>query len=348
MTLAPRRLAPALALALVAATAARPASAQPASAPQPPPPPAGTGSVDEAREHYERGLQLFRDGAFDGALTEFLRAYELAPSYRLFYFIGHTHRQLNDFAPALRAFEQYLKDGGREVQAKRRVEVEREVAQLRKRVGRLEIVASEPGAAILVDDRKVGTSPLEAPVVVNVGQRKVVAVKDGRQSPPAIASVSGDESTKVDLQLPASASASAPASAPTPASPAVAEPGGRLWPSSARPPPPERRVPWVGWAITGVLAAGAGVTGLLALSASGELKSQRDSTDATRDGLDSDKGRTTGFAVATDALAFGALVAGGVSLYLTLKPPAPAAAAAPAPALRFGVGPGSLGVSGSF
>ncbi|MCU0681659.1 MAG: hypothetical protein MUF34_05290 [Polyangiaceae bacterium] len=343
MTFVHRRLAPVFASALAAVLVLALAAAGAAQAAPPTPsasPPQGTGSVDEAREHYERGLQLFRDGAFDGALTEFLRAYELAPSYRLFYFIGHTHRQLNDFAPALRAFEQYLKDGGREIQAKRRSEVEREIAQLRKRVGRIEIVASEPGAAILVDDRNVGTSPLEGPIVANVGQRRVVAVKDGRQSPPAIASVSGDESTKVELQLPPAVTA------PASANPAVPSHQGKAPP--ALPAPSERRVPWVGWAVTGALATGAVVTGVLALSASGDLQSERDSTDATRNALDSDRGRTTGFAVATDLLAVGALVAGGVSLYLTLKPPSPNVGAAPATSLRFGVGPGSLGLRGTF
>lgn len=343
MTLAHRRLAPVFAPALslaFAAAAVRPAAAQAVPPTPSSSPPQGTGSVDEAREHYERGLQLFRDGAFDGALTEFLRAYELAPSYRLFYFIGHTHRQLNDFAPALRAFEQYLKDGGREIQAKRRVEVEREIAQLRKRVGRIEIVASEPGAAILVDDRNVGTSPLDGPVVANVGQRKVVAVKDGRQSPPAVASVSGDESTKVELQIPAAATAAVSVN--------PSEPGGKGKAPPISPSSPERRVPWVGWAVTGALATGAVVTGVLALSASGDLQSERDSTDATRNALDGDRGRTTGFAVATDLLAVGALVAGGVSLYLTLKPPAPGVGAAPATTLRFGVGPGSFGLRATF
>jgi PEGA domain-containing protein len=327
------RLARALALSFAFALAV-PAEAL---AQQPPKPPAG---VDEAREHYDRGLQLYRDGAFDGAITEFQRAYELAPSFKLFYFIGLTHRQLNDFASALRAFEQYVKDGGREVPAKRRAEVEREIAQLRKRVGRLEVVANEAGAAVLVDDRVVGTSPLEAPVVVNVGQHKVVAVKEGRQSPPATVAVAGDESTHVDLQVPPPAVVQVPVT--------VSEENGvRKLTPVPNAPPPERHVPWVAWGITGALAVGAGVTGVLALSSSGSLQDERD-TPTSRSALDRDERRTAGFAIATDVLAVGALVAGGVSLYLTLKPRPAAVGVAPRPQLRFGAGPGSVALGGTF
>jgi PEGA domain len=328
------RLAYALALSLSASFAA-PALAQPS-------PPAGKGgTVEEAREHYDRGLQLFRDGAFDGAITEFQRAYELAPSFKLFYFIGQTHRQLNDFASALRAFEQYLKDGGKEVPAKRRAEVEREVAQLRKRVGRLEIVANEPGATVLVDDRTVGTSPLETPVAVNVGQHKVVAIKEGRQSPPATVAVAGDESTKVELQVPPPVVAQVP----------VTEDGaGRSPASPTKSRPPERHVPWVAWGVTGALAVGAAVTGVLAVSSSNTLKDERESPTSRSD-LDSSEKRTAGFAIATDVLVAGALVAGGISLYLTLRQPSPtvgAAPAAPSPSLGLGVGPSSFALKGTF
>lgn len=123
-----------------------------------------------------------------------------------------------------------------------------------------------------------------------------------------------------------------------------------LTPLSSSPPARERRVPWVAWAATGALAAGAAVAGALALSSSNDLRDERDSSATSRAALDRGERHTARFAAAADVLAIGAVVVGGVSLYLTLKPrPAAVGAASPAPpSWQLGVGPGSLGLRANF
>ena len=78
-----------------------------------------------------------------------------------------TEYQLLDYAAALQALEKYLHDGGGEVPAAKRSEVERELGKLRARVAKLEIVSNVAGAQVTIDDVAVGTTPLPAPVLVS-------------------------------------------------------------------------------------------------------------------------------------------------------------------------------------
>src|SRR5262245_48943462 len=81
-----------------------PAASAPTSSP-----PAAVGG--DATAHFQRALELYQEQDFPGALVEFRRAYELNPSYKLFYNIGQVCYQLTDYACALKNFESYLKEG---------------------------------------------------------------------------------------------------------------------------------------------------------------------------------------------------------------------------------------------
>src|SRR6266540_2275305 len=74
-------------------------------------------SLDDARVHFDRGIELFGEGSYEAALVEFDRAYQIAPSYRIQYNVGRIHRQLNHYAEALNAFQEYLTRGGSSIPA---------------------------------------------------------------------------------------------------------------------------------------------------------------------------------------------------------------------------------------
>src|SRR5690606_16554980 len=54
-------------------------------------------NMREARTRYDRGTKLYHDGAYEQALIEFERAYELAPAYRILYNIGQAAMLLRDY-----------------------------------------------------------------------------------------------------------------------------------------------------------------------------------------------------------------------------------------------------------
>jgi len=301
--------------------------------------------LDEPHARFLRGLELYAEDDFRAALVEFQRAYELAPSYRILYNIAQVQFQLQDYAGALRSFQRYLKDGGDSVEATRRKEVEQDIETLHARVASLQISTNEPGAELYVDDVLVGTSPLSSPIIVSAGRRKITARLESYLPVTKLVDVAGADSISVRLSLVRSAPASPPApppstsppSAPSPAFPP--EPGPTIEPSGG--------VPWVGWAITGGLATGAAVTGVLALRASNDLQEKRETSNVGRESLDDASREAKRYAIATDILGAGALIAGGVSLYLTMEGRSDPVRD-DGTAIRLNVGPRALGVSGSF
>lgn len=307
---------------------APPASASPAAS--------APASSEEAQRRYTRALELFNEGSYDAALLEFRRAYELAPSWRILYNIGQVNVQLNDYARALEAFERYLSEGGAEVPAARGAEVKTQVERLRGRVAQLDITADVPGAEISIDDLPVGKTPLAQPIRVNVGRRKVAVTAAGLIPQSRIVEAAGSDKIKLEFTL-----RSPEASPSSTASPSASVTGA---PTAVA---PSRHIFWPGWIATGVLGVGAAVTGILSLSATSDYDSKLDTLGVSRDELDDARKRSRNLSLTTDILTGATILAGGVSLYLSLRTPsAPATTTTSSLGLR--VGPSAVSLAGSF
>jgi tetratricopeptide (TPR) repeat protein len=292
-------------------------------------------------------VDLYKEGAYDAALVEFRKANELAPSYRLLFNIGQACFQMRDYVCALQSFERYLGEGGKEIEVARKAEIEKDLPTLRGRVGTIDFQITVPDAEVFVDGRSIGRTPLAQPVLVNAGVRRVRAVFPNQTTDERTLEVPGAEKVSVRLE-PFAASPAVSSDKPL----ALLPPAAILPPTHATVPLTEprestRSIPWVGWAATGALATGALISGVLALGSSSEVKDYQNSPAATRAELDDASKRTRTLALVTDLLGGAALVAGGVSLYFTLRSGAERQAPAPT-VLRLDLGPGSTGVSGTF
>ncbi len=176
-------------------------------------------TLEEAQNRYQRGRELYEENDFPAALVEFKRAYELAPSYRLLYNIAQVQYQLQDYASALDSFQRYLDEGGGELPAQRREEVQREIDRLQVRVATVRVTVNKPGAEISVDDVPVGTSPLREPLLLNAGRRKISASLQGTPPVTRVVDVAGRDTLDVSLEFAApSAPAPVASAAPAPAS----------------------------------------------------------------------------------------------------------------------------------
>lgn len=302
---------------------------------------ADAGVPAEARDRYERGIQLYNEGVYDASLLELQRAYKLAPTYRILYNIAKVQRQMRDYAGAVRTFERYLREGGSEIPEERRTEVEQELGALRNRVARIQVATNVEGAEITIDDVPVGKTPLNEPVLVNAGQRRVGATKAGRVPVQRIVSVAGNDSMTLTLDLLESNAGESPGT------------GGRqiVVMSGRGDRTPSSSSVWLGWTATGLLAGGAVASGVLALNAKSDLD-DRLSAPTTPEERDAAEGKVRNMALLTDILAGAAIVAGGISVYFTIKssraePKRPAASVA-AKNMRLGVGLGRVNLEGRF
>lgn len=323
----------------------------------------------EARQRYENAVKLYEDGAYDASLVELNRAAELRPSYKLYYNIGQVRFAMHDYAAAMDAYRQYLEKGGDKVPAARREQLKKELETLAQRVAKLNIEADVSGAEVFIDDVSVGVTPLAAPVVVNSGIRRIALRHPDYLPQVRRVNIAGGVQEKVSFVLvnggaanaaPAPATVSPPISASpiAPSHPSAAPPSGASAKTvsvpavshSAADHSSQRHIPWAGWALTGVFAAGATVTGVLALSANSKLSDDINRLSLGSSEINSQASKVRTLAIVTDSLVAAAVVAGGVSLWLTLS--SDRAAEVPEKTatkpLRLGVGPSGLSLKGAF
>ncbi|WP_437906762.1 PEGA domain-containing protein [Sorangium sp. So ce327] len=306
--------------------------------------PAGN-KTEEADARFRRGVELYNEVDYGAALTEFRRAYDLAPAYQVLYNIAGTCYQLKDYACALRAFERYLADGGEQLPGGRRAEVERDIAILRSRVATVEISTSAPDVEISVDGVPAGKTPLAEPLLMSAGRRRIVAEAPGRPAVLRVVDVAGGDHVRLKIQLPEARALHGPGEG---AGGAPAPPGALRM---DRAPRQQRSVPVLPWLATGALAVGAAATGLLALGASGDLDAELDRYPGDARAVERARARSEALALTTDLLAGAAVLAGGISIYLTVAGAGPERAdgeRASSPPVRLTIAPASLEIAGSF
>lgn len=259
---------------------------------------------EEARARFQAGVQLFHEGSLDAALAEFRKAYQLAPSFRVLYNIAQVQAELHDYVEALKSFRQYLGEGGAEVPADRRTQVEGEIQKLERRVSVLEISTNVSGAAILIDDVPVGTTPLGAPLLVNAGTRRITATRAGRVTTARSLTVAGGDRTAVRIDLPELAAAGPALPASLPAAPAA-----------DRPP---RTKMWVALAVTAALGVGAGTFALMTQQAKKDFDAELNRFPTTLADVDKARKRMVLNAAITDGLAAATLLSAGVTVYFAV------------------------------
>jgi tetratricopeptide (TPR) repeat protein len=286
------------------------------------------GPADEdaakASVRFQQAVELYREGSYEGALAEFQKAHQISPSYRVLYNIAQTQYALHDFVGAHKTLMQYVAEGGGEIPADRRAQVDEMSAKLEGRIAQLQISTNVTGADIRVDGVSVGTSPLPGLVPVNVGTCKVSAFKTGAPEAVRMVTVAGKESAKVELQIDESTVTSAER-APSAVSPPVplidkTQPRAVSLIKTTQPPvTPGRTGLIVSLSTTAALAVGTGVFGYLALSAQKDLKDQTNVYPNTRDKIEDARTRSKNYGYVTDALGAATLISGGVALYFVLS-----------------------------
>ena len=323
-----------VAMGIVLGAMASPAYAQPASAGGDAP--AGPAAQEEAMQRFQRAVELYEEQDYAAALIEFRKAYELAPSYKLLYKVGQVSYKLRDYAGALKAFEKYLLEGGDQIDAARRSEVQEEINLLKAQTGRVEITANVFGAQVTIDDVVIGTTPLDGPLLVSVGKRKITVTAEGRQTVTQAVTIAGQELRKLNFELPELA-------------------GETKTIYQKETPSKMTTLSWVGIGAAGALGIGATITGIMATNASEDLSNMTyvGSTPTTE--VTDQQSKVDNLALTTDILAGAAIVTLGTTLILTFARPDPApefdsesAPAAKRPSVQPMVGLGTVGFIGEF
>lgn len=296
--------------------------------------------LDEGRTRFARGIEFYKEGNFHAALAEFRAANAAAPSYRIEYNLGQTLYQLQDYARAVRAFERYLREGGDKIEADRRKEVEGELAKLRQRVAQLTITVAATTSPIEISiDDEPRTDP--QPLLVSAGRRRISVTASGYQTQTKVLDVAGSKELEVKFDL---------------------KPIGGIAPVKAAPPEatpmrPKSRTPfYIGLAATGAMAGGTAVFAILTSSKHSTFEKTLATPNASKADIDSQRSGTKTLALVADVFAGATLLAGALTVVAYVmtsgqepeRGAAPKAAKAPAREWHPLLGPGAVGVSGTF
>lgn len=263
---------------------------------------------DEALARFERGVQLYEAQNFEGALIEFSAAYKLSGNYKLLYNIGICQQQAREYVAAADTFRRYLKDGGGEVSAERKADVEDRLSKLSLSVSRVRIVTDAPaGTAVTVDGAAVGTIPLGEPVSVKIGSRVFSFTANGKTVAKTVEIISGDNKAVSLLMADAAPSAGASTTPPLqPEQPITKVDEGPSF-------------PWPLWAITAVIGGGAAVTGILAVKQRNDFEEKQATFGVNPSELEDKRSNAQTLGIVTDVLLACTIVSAGFSTYFTIR-----------------------------
>jgi hypothetical protein len=154
---------------------------------------------DEARTHFERGISLSDEESWDAALVEFSRSRELFPTRGNTKNMALCLRKLRRFDESLDLYETLLAEYPT-MPAQDRAFADKEIAELRKRVGTLEI-SGQPGASVTVGGRTRGTLPLPKALRLAAGTHVVRVYKEGFLPFESRVELLGEQAAKLEAKL---------------------------------------------------------------------------------------------------------------------------------------------------
>jgi hypothetical protein len=238
--------------------------------------------TENAREHFKAGLAYLEEpgGAkYEEAYREFKTAYAESPSYKILNNIAVCSLYLERDGEAIDAYERYLAVAPKEeIPSKKREQIDSDLKRLKAGLVKLEIRAT-PAEFVLVDQRKTsqGTEVVNRYTAVNgvlslgihPGVHQLTISADGyaAQTWELEAAPASTQTRTVKLT---------PVSAPpteTVAAPPVAAKSSNAVAAPPETPQKSSKTPlYVSAIATGVFAATATVTGLLALSKKSDLE----------------------------------------------------------------------------
>jgi hypothetical protein len=318
---------------------------------------------DDARAHFSAGVNLLQDpdGArYEEAYREFKAAYASSPSWKILGNLGISAMKLERDGEAIDSYKKYLAEGGKQIEADERAQFQRDLSTLEAGVVRLTLDSDPPGATI--EDERFPSSgnairngyQLNGPAQLGVraGRHRFTAKMPGRSDAVWDVELSPKQQESHTFKLSeasAAAATAAPVAQPQPSSMAVTS-------DSLKSSNPMRIGSYVALGV-GVVGVGAGtIFGLRAKSKYKEANDFAAENCPAGDGpcaLGDDYGEWNDLGKQADTsktLSIVGFVVGGVGLatgvtlfVLSGKKEQPAAAK-----VEPYLGPGSLGVRGSF
>jgi hypothetical protein len=198
----------------------------------------------EVSKHFALGNDYYQEGKYGSALAEYDQAYELSTdekgkrNWKILYNRGQCLVMLGREPEAIDSFDRYLNEGGDQIDAARRTQVEADIKKLRDRLGSIILEGTMPnGSSVTLDGRAMGKTPLAGPMVAASGFHDLVIRPPG-SGQPYVASVKVIAGQQIAHRVVMTASGPTMESTPPPTGPYVDTPPPPLPPPAVLPPRP--------------------------------------------------------------------------------------------------------------
>lgn len=122
----------------------------------------------QARARFKEGVDYFDKGQYENARISFLQAYALKKHPAVLLNLAQSAAKANHPLEAARYFQQFLREAN-EATPQQRKDAESGLAEVRQKLGRIEIVAPAGTEVVLDDKERLGTAPFAEPVDVEPG-----------------------------------------------------------------------------------------------------------------------------------------------------------------------------------
>jgi hypothetical protein len=155
----------------------------------------------DAKAAYDAAKLLYEHKDFAGALAKFRQAHAISSDARLLWNMASCEIQQRHYYRAQVLLKRYLSDGPQVLTAQNRDDAEASLKAIQSFVSDARITVSEPAATIAIDGEVVGTSPLDAPVPIDLGAHVVRVQKEGFLPFEATIEASGGDHASVDARL---------------------------------------------------------------------------------------------------------------------------------------------------
>ncbi|MEZ4447662.1 MAG: PEGA domain-containing protein [Polyangiaceae bacterium] len=144
-----------------------------------------------ARAEYEAGRVLFADGDFKNAIVKFRKAHDLSKDPRLLWNIAVCEKNLRHYSQMLRLVRRYREEAKDVLTAEDRQQADAIVDTVKQFITDLDLAVNVEGAEVLVDDERIGITPIKGRLTLDVGRRKVTVRKDGYTEQSEMVTVPG-------------------------------------------------------------------------------------------------------------------------------------------------------------
>lgn len=168
--------------------------------------PAAFAQGTDAKAQLAEGEKAARGKDWAKALSAYDAANKAQPSADALEGVANAHYQLKHDGEAYAAYTEWNDKYGTKSTPAKKGAVAARLKELAEKTGTLTITVNEAGAAILVDEKPVGTSPLAAPLRLGAGPHRVRVTKDGFVAFDQAPNVSAGAGATVDVKLEAQSS----------------------------------------------------------------------------------------------------------------------------------------------